>query len=228
MADPLAGALVFLAIAAAALLLVARAAGFYLFVNEPARGLDGRGAHLLVVEGWLDEGALDAAAVAFRQGGYERIVTSGGPIDSWREGKTATDFAERAASYLRRHGLADVPIAAATAPASAQDRTFLSAVVVRDWIRRERLMPDAIDVYSEGVHARRSRTVYRLAFGPSVEVGVLAATPRTYDLEHWWRTSQGAKTVLDETLSLIWTTCCFWPPTPGSHEERWGRPPASP
>ncbi len=224
----LSGALLVLVIAATAFVLIARAAGFYLFINEPAHGRDGRPARLLIVEGWLDEDALDDAAVAFRHGGYERIVTSGGPIDSWREGQTATHYAERAAGYLRRHGLADVPIAAASAPASAQDRTFLSAVVVRDWVRREGLNPDAVDVYSVGVHARRSRMVYRLAFGPSVAIGMLAATPRNYDLEHWWRTSQGAKAVLDESLSLAWTACCFWPPTPGSHEERRGRAPAQP
>lgn len=224
----LSGALLLLAIAATAFLLAARAAGFYLFVNEPAHGRDGRGARLLVVEGWLDENALDAAAAAFRQGRYERVVTSGGPIESWREGQTATNFAERAADYLKRHGLADVPVAAVPAPATEQDRTFLSAVVVRDWIRREGLNPDAIDVYSSGVHARRSRMVYRLTFGPSVEVGMLAAIPRSYDLEHWWRTSQGTKTVIDETMSLAWTACCFWPTATGSHDERSTRPPAQP
>ncbi len=222
------GTLLVFVIAATAIVLAARAAGFYLFVNEPAHGRDGRPARLLVVEGWLDEDALDDAAIAFRHGDYERIVTSGGPIDSWREGQTATHYAERAAGYLKHHGLADVPIAAASAPASAQDRTFLSAVVVRDWVRREGLNPDAIDVYSDGVHARRSRMVYRLAFGPSVAVGMLAATPRKYDLEHWWRTSQGAKTVLDESLSLVWTACCFWPPAPGSPAVHSDRPPAQP
>ncbi len=222
------GALVFLVVATATLLLCARAAGFFLFVDEPARGSDGHGARLLVVEGWLDEDALDAAAAAFRAGRYERVVTSGGPIDSWHEGQTATNFADRAAGYLKLHALADVAVAAAPAPASAQDRSFLSAVVVRDWIRREGLAPAAIDVYSAGVHARRSRMVYRLAFGPSVEVGMRAALPKNYDLEHWWRTSQGAKAVLDEALSLAWTTCCFWPPAPGSHEERWAQPPPSP
>jgi hypothetical protein len=156
------------------------------------------------------------------------VVTSGGPIDSWHEGQTATNYAERAADYLNRHGLADAPAAAASAPASAQDRTFLSAVMVRDWAAREGLRPDAIDLYSAGVHARRSRMVYRLAFGPSVEIGVLAATPQRYDLDHWWRSSQGAKSVLDEALSLAWTACCFWPPEPGSHAERWARPAEQP
>jgi hypothetical protein len=49
---------------------------------------------------------------------------------------------------------------------------------------------------------------------------MLAATPRTYDLEHWWRTSQGTKTVLGEALSLAWTACCFWPPAPGAAANR--------
>ena len=222
------GTLLSIAVVAASVVVAARGAGGYLWVNESAHGRDGRGARLLVVEGWLDEDELGDAIAAFRRGGYERVVTSGGPIDGWHEGQAATNFADRAAGYLTRHGLADAPVAVASAPASAQDRSFLSAVVVRDWIRREGLTPDAIDVYSAGVHARRSRMVYRLAFGSPVEIGMLAATPRSYDLEHWWRTSQGTKAVLDEALSLAWTACCFWPPPPGSHEERWARPPAQP
>ncbi len=222
------GALLACALVAALAVAGALLIGPFLAQSDPAHGPDGHGARTLVVEGWLDEAGLDEAIAAFRRGRYERIVTSGGPIDSWREGQTATHYAERAAGYLKHHGLADVPIAAASAPASAQDRTFLSAVVVRDWVRREGLNPDAIDVYSDGVHARRSRMVYRLAFGPSVAVGMLAATPRKYDLEHWWRTSQGAKTVLDESLSLVWTACCFWPPAPGSPAVHSDRPPAQP
>ena len=210
----LTGALVLLVIATLAIVLAARQAGEWLHVDEPAHGGDGRGARVLVVEGWLDEDALDAAVVAFREGRYERVVTSGGPIEGWREGQTASNFAERAAGYLKRHGLADVPVDAAPTPAIPQDRTFLSALVVRDWIRRRGLAADAIDIYSDSVHARRSRAVYRLAFGPNVEVGVRAARPRTYDLARWWRTSQGTKSVLDETISLTWTTCCFWPTVP--------------
>ena len=214
------GTLLLSSIALTGLVLAARAVGGFLFINEPAHGRDGHGARVLVVEGWLDEDSLDDAAAAFRRGGYERIVTSGGPIDSWREESTAKTFAERAAGYLQRHGLADVPVAIAPSPPTEEDRTFLSAVVVRDWIRREGLTPNAIDVFSVGVHSRRSRAVYRLAFGPSVDVGMLAATPRSYDLTHWWRTSHGTKTVLDEALSLAWTTCCFWPPAPGAAGER--------
>jgi hypothetical protein len=96
--------------------------------------------------------------------------------------------------------------------------------MVRDWLQAAGVNVDAIDLYSGGVHARRSRAVYEMAFGSAVQVGVMSALPSDYDPQHWWTTSQGAKTVTGEALSLAWTRCCFWPPPRGSHEERWAVP----
>jgi hypothetical protein len=111
-------------------------------------------------------------------------------------------------------------VIAVAAPESAQDRTFLSAVVVREWLRRQGVTVDAVDLFSGAVHARRSRLVFQMAFGPEVDVGVFAAPPRRYALDRWWTTSDGAKAVLDEAIGLAWTTCCFAPPAPASHDER--------
>lgn len=212
------------ALAALALALVANAPG-YLAVTEPARGADGTGARVLIVEGWMDDRELDQAVAVFRSGRYERIVTTGGPVDSWIGVPVPwKDYAERGARYLAAHGLADVTIDAVPAPASAQDRTFLSAVVVRDWAARRQIRLDAVDLLSVGVHARRSRMMFRAAFGPGVEVGVIAARPAFHDTQRWWKTSVGAKVVLGESISLAWTACCFWPPAAGSREERWALP----
>ena len=217
-------ALVLVALAAVAVALIANAPG-YLAVTEPARGVDGNGARVLIVEGWMDDRELDQAVALFRRGRYERIVTTGGPLETWAGISVPwKDYAERAARYLAAHGLADATIDAVPAPASAQDRTFLSAVVVRDWAARQRIRLDAVDLLSVGVHARRSRMMFRAAFGPGVEVGVIAAQPALHDPQRWWETSNGAKAVLGESISLVWTACCFWPPAPGSHEERWAVP----
>jgi len=212
-----------LAVIAAALVASAPA---YLAVTEPARGADGNGARVLVVEGWMEDRELDQAVALFRSGHYERIVTTGGPLETW-VGTQAPwkDFATRGALYLAAHGLADATIDAVPAPATAQDRTFLSAVVVREWAARQRIRLDAVDLLSPGVHARRSRMMFRAAFGPGVEVGVIAAQPTFYEPQRWWKTSAGAKLVLGESISLAWTACCFWPPAAGSHEERWAVPP---
>ena len=120
----------------------------------------------------------------------------------------------RAAAYLRDNGVTGVPVIAVETPASLQDRTYLSAVQVREWARRSGLALEAIDLLSNGVHMRRSRTLYRMALGDSVEVGAIAARPVEYDPQRWWRTSAGVKATMGETLSLAWTTCCFWPSPP--------------
>ena len=91
----------------------------------------------------------------------------------------------------------------------------------REWARKNGVALEAVDVFSAGVHARRSRLVYRLALGESVQVGVMAARPKDYEPDRWWATSAGAKAVIGG-LSLAWTKCCFWPGAPGSHEEKWG------
>ncbi len=170
----------------------------------------------------MDAEGLDQAVATFRAGTYERVVTTGGPID-WPELNGNTTFAQRAADYLKHHGLANASVTAVPTPASAQDRTFLSAVMVRDWAKRSAIKLDSLDVFSSGTHARRSRLLYRMAFGPNVEVGVFAARSSKYSAEAWWQTTTGARDVVDQSIGLLWVKCCFQPPPPGSHEERWKR-----
>jgi len=218
------GCVLVVIVAVSATVVLARMANGWLAPNQPVTGSGGRGARTLVIEGWMETTDLDQAIQAFRRGHYERVVTTGGPLDSWPEVHAWNNFADLAASYLRRHGLDKVTLVAVPAPASAQDRTFLSAVMVRDWARQSGTVLGSIDVFSSGVHARRTRLLYRMALGPDVEVGVLAARPQMFDADRWWTTSAGVKSVVGETLSLGWTVCCFWPPTPGSPEERRARP----
>ncbi|MEO5696576.1 MAG: hypothetical protein ABIQ60_05505 [Burkholderiaceae bacterium] len=220
------GALALLVLAAAALFALAFAANGFLAPTSPARGVDGSGARTLVVEGWIDATELAQAVARVEQGRYERVLTTGGPIEAWSDAGDWKTYAHRAAGHLRTHGVTSVPVLALPAPASKQDRTYLSAVMVRDWAQRSGVTLRAVDLFTAGVHARRSRLLYRMALGDAVEVGVIAADPQDFDARRWWTTSAGAKSTLGEALSLAWTHCCFWPASPGSHEERWAVPPA--
>ncbi len=213
-------ALLLVAIGAALLVGAATLGPAWMAPHAPALGPDGAGARTLVVEGWLTEAELDQALATARGGRYERILTTGGPIGAWAGVRHWTTFAARAADYLATHAATgDPPVFAVPAPQSTKDRTFLSAAMVGDWARRTGTALPAVDLYSAGVHARRTRMLYRMALGPGVEVGVLAARPQEYDAGHWWRSSAGAKTVIGEALSLAWTVCCFWPPAPDSGAE---------
>jgi hypothetical protein len=220
------GMLLLSAVAAVVVLALGHSAYALLAPESPARGPDGRGARTLIVEGWLDPGELQQALAAARRGRYERVLTAGGPIDAFVDAGGWKNYALRAAAQLRANGLTELPVVAVPAPASAQDRSYLSAVMVREWAKGEGLTLDAVDLYSAGAHTRRSWLVYRMAFGDRVEVGVLAAQPHEYDARRWWTSSAGTKTTLGEVLSLAWTKCCFWPGPPGSHQERWAVPPA--
>jgi len=184
-------------------------------------------ARILVVEGWLEPEALDQVLAAVHNGGYERVLTAGGPITSWADRIGFTNYADLAADYLVKSGLDAGSVTAVPAPASAQERTFLSAVEVRDRLRSEGAHVDAIDVYSWGCHARRTWLMYRMAFGPEVKVGILAATPTQYGADDWWRSSIGAKTVLQEYVALVWNELFFWPGEPGSADERWAVGPST-
>lgn len=212
------GWLFLLLLGAVACILVVRNIYPFLAPNEPI------GARVLVVEGWLAPTELDQAVQTIKEGRYERVVTTGGPIQGWQELVINTSYAQLAADYLARRGVPRDAITVVPAPASAQERTFLSAVMFRKAAQQSGTMLEAIDLFSSGAHARRSRLLFRMALGPAVRVGVLAARPDDYDGEAWGRTTVGVSSVVIQSLGLAWVKCFFWPGPPGSEEELWAAP----
>lgn len=186
------------------------------------------GARTLVVEGWMDSESLDQAIEIFRRGGYSRIVTTGGPSDETRDACGFANYAEQAADYLRKHGLHEADITAVPGPRSKQDRTFLSAVTVREWAAKTGVRLDAMDIVSDGPHARRTRILYEMAFGPTVAVGIHATQADAAYRTPWWTSAQTVRYTIDQAIVLLWVECCFKVPAPGSHEERWAIPRPSP
>jgi hypothetical protein len=208
----------FLALAASGLFaLVGRYAYPFLAPEERVGG------PLLVVEGWIAPEELDAVIELFRHGRYERIVTTGGPVPAWLAQLDYLSHAVLARDYLVRHGLPREAVTAVSAPASAQDRTFLSAVMVREWLESAHMPVERFDLVSVGVHSRRSWVLYRAAFSPRVQVGIIALRPTTYDPEAWWSTSVGVKTVVPEALAWLWTALFFRIAERGTWNEKWGR-----
>ena len=183
--------------------------------------IDPVGARVLAVEGWLAPEELDQAVQTFKSGDYQRIVTTGGPISGRPELLVHSNYAQLAADYLAEHGVPSDAILVVPAPASAQERTYLSAVVLRESAQRLGITLAAIDLFSSGAHARRSRLLFQMAFGPKFRVGILAARPDGYDPDAWWRTSAGVESIVFQSIGLIWVKCCFWPGPPGSKQELW-------
>ncbi len=178
-------------------------------------------ARILVVEGWMDDYELNQIIEWVEKKPYTLIVTTGSVIEAKYDLCGFKTYAERSANYLKDK--TKIPVMAVTAPPSAQDRTFLSAVYVREWLKTSNIVVKAFDLFSANVHAKRSHVVYKMAFDNQIEIGILSAKPKDYDYVHWWTTSIGVKSTIGEILSLAWTKCCFFKPKENSHEEKWGK-----
>jgi len=194
---------------------VARNIASFLIVNEPVA------ADYLVIEGWLNKEELDQALVYFDDGEFKKAIIVGGPISNDFH-EMDSNFAQRAADYLSLKGMPVKQMAVLKLPYSAQNRTYLNGVFVRDWFLRQNGEVANIDVFTSPAHTRRSRELYQIALAETAEVGVAPSNPRDFDPEHWWRSSSSGKHVAVEFAGWLMVKCCFKPGEPGSHFEKWG------
>ena len=178
----------------------------FLAVSEPIP------AKILVIEGWVRAYALRAAIVEFRKGGYQEVITSGGVMDddpSWPAGSTIAGWA---AQRLARCGLAASLITPVPCSDPMRDRTYASALAVREWLEKNRPNVTAVDVLTVSTHARRSRLLYQQALGGKIRVGIISVPDADYDTRHWWRYSEGVRETIGEAIAYAYARFFFWPP----------------
>jgi hypothetical protein len=159
-------------------------------------------ADVLVVEGWIGRPGIRAAVAEFEQRGYQYIVTAGG-LTSGRWEDEPTSYAEMAAREMIRLGVPKEKIIVAAAKHTESRRTFESAVAVWRALQAARIETKAVNVFTFGPHARRSGLVFAKVDSPSIEVGVIGWTPREYEAEPWWRSSERSRELLEETAGYL-------------------------
>ena len=170
---------------------------------------------ILVVEGWARPFALNAAVTEFYNGHYDMVYTTGGPIAG--SGGATNDYQTSAsvgAVLLVKAGLPAAVVQMVPSHVSGRDRTFNSAVALREWFRVHHVNVNSINVLTEDAHARRSRMLFQEAFGP-VAVGVIAVQNPDYDPAHWWHYSEGVREILGESIAYTYAKFIFRPPASG-------------
>lgn len=177
-------------------------------------------ANALVVEGWIHEYAIRAALKEFQNNRYDRIFTTGGPVEG--NGGYVNDYQTSAsvgADLLKKYGLADSSVQIVPSRVMNRDRTYGSALALRDWFREHDVRVGGIDVLTENVHARRTQLLFQKAFGPRVHVGVIAVPNPDYNSKYWWRYSDGVREVLGESIAYLYARFLFRPSAPTSDKK---------
>jgi uncharacterized SAM-binding protein YcdF (DUF218 family) len=166
----------------------------------------------LVVEGWIHEFAIQAAVEEYYLGGYRRLFTTGGPVPG--NGGYVNDFRTSAsvgAELLKKFGIPGKSVEMVPSHVIGRDRTYSSAVALRNWVRAHHVEVDSLNVMTEDTHARRTRLLFAKAFGPNVRVGVIAVPDPDYDARHWWRYSEGVEKVIEDSVAYIYAAFFFHP-----------------
>lgn len=173
------------------------------------------GATILVVEGWVQDYAVRAAVAEFKAGGYQKIYTTGGPVTG-TDGATNVfnTYASVGADLLLKAGLPPERVQMVPAPGVGRDRTYTSAVALRDWLRVHQVAAPSIDVLTEDAHARRTRLLFQDAFGSATKVGIISVKDPDYDAARWWRYSEGVREVLGESIAYLYARFLFHPGNP--------------
>ncbi len=177
-------------------------------------------ADTLVVEGWIHEYAICGAVEEFRKGSYQRVFTTGGPVVG--NGGYVNDYQTSAsvgASELRKAGVPNEVIQMVPSRVLDRDRTYSSAVTLKDWLKERNMAVQGVNVITEDTHARRTRLLFEKALGKNVTVGIIAVPNPDYDARHWWTYSEEVKDVVSEGTAYLYARLFFFPSEPAHLEK---------
>jgi uncharacterized SAM-binding protein YcdF (DUF218 family) len=176
--------------------------------------------NVLVMEGWIHPYASRAAAEEFRDRSYERVFTTGGPVEGISH--YVNDYQTAAsvgAGLLINAGVPSEVVQMVPSRTIDRDRTYSAAVALRNWLRQHGVEANRINIVTEDVHARRSRLLFQKALGKNVVVGIIAVPNPDYDSKHWWHYSEGVKDVISELAGYVYARFLFWPAISSTNEE---------
>lgn len=160
---------------------------------------------VLIIEGWIPDVSLEKAVRLIEQGQYDVILTSGGPLVRGSHLSEYSSYADLSAATLKKMGIYNARVFSVPSGQTDFDRTLASALAIKSWLSEQEMLLNSVDVFTLGVHARRTQLLFQKTLGSSIKVGVISSPHPDYDPTVWWKSSAGIKAVLSESIALLYT-----------------------
>jgi hypothetical protein len=176
----------------------------FLAVNKP---IDAR---ILVVDGQYPGYGYDSIASLVRKKHYAYVITTGVDVDYTYISEENFNIAAWSFKVLSFKDLGNCRLEKVPAGKVQRDRTYTSALAVKDWLKQNNLVQD-MNIVTFGVHSRRSWILYKKAFKNQNRVGVIALHDLSYDNRKWYKDSRGVRQILSETIGYLYTRIFFHP-----------------
>jgi hypothetical protein len=166
---------------------------------------------VLVAEGWGSDVFMQEVIAEFGRGHYSGLYVTGGPVEKGAPLMEYKTYAELAAATLVKMNFDPKLLHAVPAMEVRKDRTYASALALKQWLREHSVSPEKINIVSMGPHSRRTRMLFQKAFGPGSRIGIIAVEDPNFDPRRWWTTSIGFRGVTDEMLAYFYARFLFHP-----------------
>lgn len=161
-------------------------------------------ADILIVEGWIGDEGIIGAIDEFERKPYKLMITAGSHFGRAEYLSEYQDFAHLSEATMIALGFDPQKIQPIPTPKPKRDRTLTSALSVKQWLAKNSLNPQGINVYTVDVHSRRTWILYKRVFAPKIRVGIISHPPQDYDPQAWWTSSEGFRKVFSEALAYIY------------------------
>jgi len=191
-------------ITCAVLILIVMSVYKFLAITRPL------GEGVLVVDAWIPQQTLAESISIFNSGRYRYLVVLGGPTqEAASSSHSAAADADLAASTLEKLGLDARKLVKINVPDNSSGRTLRRATAVKTWLDRSQAPTCCVDVFTVGVHARKSWILFRHALGSSYRVGIVAGNEFRYPPRFWFISRTGiwivSRNLAGYFYSKLWT-----------------------
>jgi hypothetical protein len=166
---------------------------------------------ILVLEGFISDYILQDAIKEFKNNHYTLLIATGTPLEYGNLLAPYGNTAMVAGMSLVKMGFDSTKLIIIGTDEIRNDRTYNSAIKLKNWIKSHRPDIKAVNLMTMGVHGGRSRLLFQAALGDSIRVGIISVPNFYYGPQSWWKSSKGFRETVNEAIGYFYVRYFFRP-----------------